>query len=88
MKTISAAKESFDLLLNSEPDDWDQYSETESGGDDMGLKRRHRKKKEKFDPKKVVKLDHKRKCYVIDEAPKHPLIATPRPLQQKIQNLQ
>lgn len=56
-----------------------------SGEDDMGLKRRHKKKnKDKnFDPKKIVKLDHKRKCYVVDESPKYPLIATPRPLQKR-----
>ncbi|XP_037027438.1 uncharacterized protein LOC119068106 isoform X2 [Bradysia coprophila] len=56
-----------------------------SGEDEMGLKRRHKKKnKDKnFDPKKVVKLDHKRKCYVVDESPKYPLIATPRPLQKR-----
>lgn len=82
-----SGEETFDLLLSSDPDDnsaddWEQCSDTEPG-DEMGLKRRHRKKKDKFDPKKVVKLDHKRKCYVIDEAPKYPLIATPRPLQKK-----
>lgn len=82
-----SGEETFDLLLSSDPDDdssddWQQCSDTESGSE-MGLKRRHRKKKDKFDPKKVVKLDHKRKCYVIDEAPKYPLIATPRPLQKK-----
>lgn len=60
----------------------------ESGGscsdDAMGLKRKHRKKKNKnFDPKKVVKLDQKRKCFIVDEAPKYPLIATPRPLQKR-----
>lgn len=58
---------------------------TSSGKDEMGLKRRHKKKdkKKNFDPKKVVKLDHKRKCYVVDESPKYPLIATPRPLQKR-----
>lgn len=82
-----SGEETFDLLLSSDSDDsstddWEQCSDTEPG-DEMGLKRRHKKKKDKFDPKKVVKLDHKRKCYVIDEAPKYPLIATPRPLQKK-----
>lgn len=49
----------------------------------MGLKRRHKKKNQKFDPKRVVKFDHKRKCYVVDEAPRFPLIATPRQLQKR-----
>lgn len=50
----------------------------------MGLKRRHKKKQtQAFDPKKAVKLDHKRKCYVNDEAPTFPLIATPRQLQKR-----
>lgn len=82
-----SGEETFDLLLSSDTDDnsaddWEACSDTESGNE-MGLKRRHRKKKDKFDPKKVIKLDHKRKCYVVDEAPKYPLIATPRPLQKK-----
>lgn len=50
----------------------------------MGLKRRHKKKKlQQFDPNRVVKLDHKHKCYVVDEAPRFPLIATPRQLQKR-----
>lgn len=50
----------------------------------MGLKGRKRNKNnQKFDPKKVVKLDHHRKCYVVDEAPRYPLIATPRQLQKR-----
>lgn len=84
-----SGEETFDLLLssdsdenNSADDNWEQCSDTEPGNE-MGLKRRHKKKKDKFDPKRVVKLDHKRKCYVIEEAPKYPLIATPRPLQKK-----
>lgn len=62
-----------------------EYSSDGSSSSEMGLKRRHKKKnKDKnFDPKKVVKLDHKRKCYVVDESPKYPLIATPRPLQKR-----
>lgn len=36
-----------------------------------------------FDPQRVVKLDHKRKCFVVDEAPRFPLIATPRQLQKR-----
>lgn len=67
-------------------------SSDDDAADDMGLKpkhqraRRDRKKKQKldnFDPKKVVKLDTKRKCYVVEEAPKYPMIATPRPLQKR-----
>lgn len=49
----------------------------------MGLKRRHKRKNEKFDPNRVVKLDHKRKCFVVDEAPCFPMIATPRQLQKR-----
>lgn len=52
----------------------------------MGLKRRHKKKNQKFDPKSkvcLVKLDHNRKCFVVDEAPRYPLIATPRQLQKR-----
>lgn len=61
----------------------------------MGLKRRHKKKNinnnnsnnnnnnQKFDPKRLVKLDHKRKCFVVDEAPRYPMIATPRQLQKR-----
>lgn len=52
----------------------------------MGLKRRHKKNNnnnQKFDPKRVVKLDHKRKCFVVDEAPRYPMIATPRQLQKR-----
>lgn len=48
----------------------------------MGLKRRHRKKVQHFDPKRALKLDHKRKCFVVDEAPPYPIIATPRQLQK------
>lgn len=59
--------------------------------DEMGLKPKHprgrrnrqKKKLDNFDPKKVVKLDTKRKCYVVEEAPKYPMIATPRPLQKR-----
>lgn len=83
---IISGEENFDLILSSSSDDQsdnsEEYTDIESE-DEMGLRRRHRKKKDKFDPKKLVKLDHKRKCYVIDEAPKYPLIATPRPLQKK-----
>lgn len=51
----------------------------------MGLKRRHKKKKDNqmFDPNKVIKSDHKRKCFVVDEAPRYPLYATPRQLQKR-----
>lgn len=83
-----SGEETFDLLLTDSDDDYsdsDQYSvsgdEEENG--EMGLKRRHRKKRDKFDPKRMVKLDHARKCYVVEETPKYPLIATPRPLQKK-----
>lgn len=52
----------------------------------MGLKRRQKKKNQMFDPKskvRLVKLDHNRKCFVVDEAPRYPMIATPRQLQKR-----
>lgn len=49
----------------------------------MGLKRRKNKNNQKFDPRRAIKLDHKRKCYVVEEAPRFPLIATPRQLQKR-----
>lgn len=66
--------------------DTDVPGDHSGNGNEMGLKRKHKKKKKpvkEFDPKKMVKLDHKRKCYVVDELPKYPLIATPRPLQKR-----
>lgn len=89
-----SGEESIDLLSSSssviskrggagDSDNSFSYSDGGSDVDEMGLKRRHKKKKDKFDPKKVVKLDHSRKCYVVNEEPKYPLIATPRPLQKK-----
>lgn len=79
-----SGEETFDFLSESDEEEYSDSEEySESGEDEMGLKRRHKKKREKFDPNKVVKLDHSRKCYIVDEAPKYPLIATPRPLQKK-----
>lgn len=49
----------------------------------MGLKRRHKKNQAHFDPHRVVKLDHKVKCYVVDEAPPYPMIAIPRQLHKR-----
>lgn len=49
----------------------------------MGLKRRHKKKHDNFDPKKVVKLNNQIKCYVVDEAPRYPIVAIPRQLQKR-----
>lgn len=49
----------------------------------MGLKRRHKKQHAHFDPHRVVKLDHKVKCFVVDEAPAYPMIATPRQLHKR-----
>lgn len=86
-----SGEESIDFLSSSDSDSERDRSSAGSGGgsysgseDEMGLKRRHKKKKkDQFDPKKVVKLDHSRKCYVVNEEPKYPLIATPKPLQKK-----
>lgn len=83
-----SGEETFDCLLSSESEEDFTDSEYSDSGDqntdEMGLKRRHRKKrKDQFDPKRMVKLDHTRKCYVVEETPKYPLIATPRPLQKK-----
>ena len=80
---ISGEESEISSIVYSESTD---YSDSESdSGDEMGLKRRHKKrdKKKNFDPKKMVKLDHKRKCYVLAETPRYPLIATPRPLQKR-----
>lgn len=56
--------------------------------DENGMKKKnkHGKKNDEeqqppaFNPNKVVKLDHTKKCYVKDEPPPFPLIAKPRPL--------
>lgn len=36
-----------------------------------------------FDPTRVVKLNHKCKCFLVDEAPPFPITATPRQLQKR-----
>lgn len=73
--------ETFDLILNFDSDS-EKFSDSESE-DEMGQKRRPKKRKEKIDTRKVMKLDPKRKCYITDEAAKYPLIATPRPLAKR-----
>ncbi|KAM7349278.1 protein kinase C delta [Cochliomyia hominivorax] len=51
------------------------------------VKQRRRKEKQaeqaRFDPQKKVKIDTTRKLYVKDEAPRYPLVATPRPLWKR-----
>ncbi|XP_023304699.2 muscle M-line assembly protein unc-89 isoform X1 [Lucilia cuprina] len=51
------------------------------------VKQRRRKEKQaeqaRFDPQKKVKIDTTRKLYVKEEAPRYPLVATPRPLWKK-----
>lgn len=53
------------------------------------LKQKHRKEKRQqklaagFDPHKKVKIDTSRKLYVKEEAPRYPLVATPRPLWKR-----
>ncbi|XP_020715125.1 mucin-4 isoform X2 [Ceratitis capitata] len=55
----------------------------------MKKKVRQRRKKEKqaeqarFDPQKKIKIDPSNKCYVKEEAPRYPLVATPRPLWKR-----
>ncbi|XP_055319826.1 serine/threonine-protein kinase pakA-like [Sitodiplosis mosellana] len=73
--------ETFDLLVDFDSDSV-KYSDSETDSDDMA-KRRPKKRKEKIDPRKVMKLDPKRKCYIMDEAAKYPMIATPRPLAKR-----
>lgn len=58
----------------------------------MKKKQRKEKKKQKakaaaeakrFDPHKKIKIDTANKCYVKEEAPRYPLVATPRPLWKR-----
>nr|XP_036677255.1 formin-J isoform X5 [Drosophila suzukii] len=60
----------------------------------MKKKQRKEKKKQKakaaaaadakrFDPHKKIKIDTTNKCYVKEEAPRYPLVATPRPLWKR-----
>ncbi|XP_067634530.1 uncharacterized protein Pkcdelta isoform X1 [Eurosta solidaginis] len=55
----------------------------------MKKKVKQQRKKEKqaekarFDPQKKIKIDPSNKCYVKEEAPRFPLVATPRPLWKR-----
>ncbi|KAH8265998.1 hypothetical protein KR026_002081 [Drosophila bipectinata] len=60
----------------------------------MKKKQRKEKRKQKkaaaaaadpprFDPHKKIKIDTTNKCYVKEEAPRYPLVATPRPLWKR-----
>ncbi|XP_031622139.1 uncharacterized protein LOC116340079 isoform X2 [Contarinia nasturtii] len=75
--------ETFDLILDLDSNS-EKYSDSETDdGNEMG-KHRHKKRKEKvLDPRKKMKLDPKRKCYVMEESSKYPMIATPRPLAKR-----
>lgn len=80
-----SAGEQIDLLLDflSDSDTYSDDDDSESE-DEMGQKcRRPKKRKEKLNTRKVMKLDPKRKCYITDETAKYPLIATPRPLAKR-----
>lgn len=75
--------ETFDLILDFDSDS-DKFSDSEGdSNDEMAQKRRHKKRKEKIDTRKVMKLDPKRKCYITEESSKYPMIATPRPLAKR-----
>lgn len=73
--------ETFDLLRDFDSDSV-TYSDSETDENEMG-KRRPKKRKEKLDTRKVMKLDPKRKCYIYEESSKYPMIATPRPLAKR-----
>ncbi|XP_037931510.1 nucleoprotein TPR-like [Teleopsis dalmanni] len=76
---------------NSDDDSSFDYSSAdgcENLSESMKKKLRQRRKKEKeekarFDPQKKIKIDPTNKCYVKDEAPRYPLVATPRPLWKR-----
>lgn len=76
-----SCNETFDLLRDFDSDSV-TYSDSETDDNEMG-KRRAKKRREKMDPRKVMKLDPKRKCYITQEAAKYPMIATPRPLAKR-----
>ncbi|XP_055843888.1 mucin-2 isoform X1 [Episyrphus balteatus] len=66
----------------------DSYSGDGSLSASMKKKNKQLKKKAKeaqqaFDPNKKIKIDTKKKCYVKEEAPRYPLVATPRPLWKR-----
>uniref|UniRef100_A0A1I8NYG9 Protein kinase C n=1 Tax=Stomoxys calcitrans TaxID=35570 RepID=A0A1I8NYG9_STOCA len=64
-------------------DGWDKFTPSMK----KKIKQRHRKEKQaeqaRFDPHKKVKIDTTRKLYVKEEAPRYPLVATPRPLWKR-----
>ncbi|BFG03067.1 uncharacterized protein DMAD_02413 [Drosophila madeirensis] len=81
---------------NSDDDSSDDYSSAAGCANlsaSMKKKQRKEKKKQKakgaaaapprFDPHKKVKIDTTNKCYVKEEAPRYPLVATPRPLWKR-----
>ncbi|TMW49851.1 hypothetical protein DOY81_005067 [Sarcophaga bullata] len=67
----------------SKIDGWDKLTPSMK----KKVKQRHRKEKQaeqaRFDPQKKVKIDTTRKLYVKEEAPRFPLVATPRPLWKR-----
>lgn len=74
--------EQIDLLLDFVSDS-ETYSDDSESEDEMGKKCRPKKRKERLNTRKVMKLDPKRKCYITDETAKYPMIATPRPLVKR-----
>ncbi|XP_022216003.1 uncharacterized protein LOC111070017 isoform X1 [Drosophila obscura] len=81
---------------NSNDDSSDDYSSADGCANlsaSMKKKQRKEKKKQKakgaaaaplrFDPHKKVRIDTTNKCYVKEEAPRYPLVATPRPLWKR-----
>lgn len=78
-----SAGEQIDLLLDFLSTSEQSCSSDSESEDEMGQKRRPKKRKEKLHSRRVIKLDPKRKCYITDESAKYPLIATPRPLVKR-----
>lgn len=82
--------ESFEFLLDSLNDsdnfdtsasDREEEDDNDNNNKDMAIKKRRRRRGDKNTAH--MKLDPKRKCYVVEESSKYPLIATPRPLAKR-----
>ncbi|KAL7744998.1 hypothetical protein ACLKA6_007261 [Drosophila palustris] len=82
---------------NSDDNDSDSFGDSSSANGSLAnlsasMKKKQRKEKKKlkqakeparFDPQKKIKIDTTSKCYVKEEAPRYPLVATPRPLWKR-----
>ncbi|KAI8033599.1 hypothetical protein M5D96_013649 [Drosophila gunungcola] len=93
----SSAENSQDDDSDGNSDSSDDYSSVDGCANlsaSMKKKQRKEKKKQKakaaaaaaaprFDPHKKIKIDTTNKCYVKEEAPRYPLVATPRPLWKR-----